>query len=212
MLWLGLVGQSAVLTAVLAQDDYLPLNVGNRWVYESSEGTSTAPALETWEIVSQEATVFVVRVTQPYVTSGKDEDLFALTPEGISHVVRERGGPPVDLHQAPLILKLPPTAGASWKNDAGRYAITDTDETVTVPAGTFVGCAEVTYWTADGKVTVVTLYAPGVGMVQREERFPILGGIGGFDAPAQGRTVLRLKEWILQSSEFGVQSSESKND
>lgn len=39
MLWLGLSGQSAVLAATPAKGDFIPLSVGNRWIYESSEGT-----------------------------------------------------------------------------------------------------------------------------------------------------------------------------
>ena len=93
-----------------------------------------------------------------------------------------------------------------------EYAVTAIDETVTVPAGTFTNCVEVTHWSASGTVTTITLYAPGVGMVQRDETFSVIGGgigsfdasqfgrgIGGFDTPQQGHAVLRLKERKITS-------------
>lgn len=95
-----------------------------------------------------------------------------------------------------------------WENADGKYAVTAIGETVTVPAGTFPNCVEVTHWSASDTVTTITLYAPGVGVVQRDETFPIVGsgigsfdasqlgsGIGGFDASQRGHAVLRLKEW-----------------
>lgn len=147
-----------------------------------------------------------MRVTQPYMTISNVEELLTPTAEGMTHLTRTRTDSPGEAQTPRIILKLPPTAGASWKNENGRYAITSVDEIVTVPAGTFTGCIEVTHWTADGNVMVVTLYAPGIGMVQREERFPILAGIGSADAPTQGQTVLRLKEWKVQGPKSRVPS------
>ena len=48
----------------------------------------------------------------------------------------------------------------------------------------------------------VTLYAPGVGMVQRDESFAILGGVGGEDSPRQGKLSLWLTEWQV-AAELG---------
>lgn len=183
--------------AHLLPADYFPLAVGNRWIYESSEGTETAPALESWEVIDQRGHTFAIRIAQPFVTEEITE-LFVSTPDGVGQVSGE-STEQEPLRPAPqFFLKAPLQVGASWKNRDGRYAITMVGESVTVPAGTFPDCLEVTRWSASGTATVITLYAPGVGMVQREERFQILGGIGGFDAPQQGRTVLRLKEWRVK--------------
>ncbi|MCS6926032.1 MAG: hypothetical protein NZ578_09040 [Candidatus Binatia bacterium] len=195
--WLSspLLGSAPLLPA-----DYFPLAVGNRWVYESSEGTEAAPALESWEVIDRHGQVFVVRIQQPFVTTEGITEQLVSTPEGIGQVAGESAAQGL-LRSAPqFFLKAPLQVGTSWRNRDGRYAITLAGESVTVPAGTFTDCLEVTRWSAGGTATVVTLYAPGVGMVQREERFQILGGIGGFDTPQQGRTVLRLKEWRVETT------------
>jgi hypothetical protein len=78
---------------------------------------------------------------------------------------------------------------------------------VTVPAGTFSNCVEITRWRKETNITVVATYAPGVGMIQREETFPIIGGFGSgadFDSLAKGRTILRLREWKLQGQKPGA--------
>jgi hypothetical protein len=180
--------------------DYFPLAVGNRWVYESSEGTETAPAVESWEVISQRDHTFVVRIQQPFVTTEGVTEYFVSAPDGIGQVSGAVGSQEPRPSAPRFFLKAPLTAGASWKNGDGRYAITAVGEPVTVPAGSFTDCIEVTRWSTGGTATVITLYAPGVGMVQREERFQILGGIGGFDTPQQGRTVLRLKEWTVKGA------------
>ena len=204
--WMSVGCNGHLFAAEPIPPTYFPLSVGNRWVYESSEGTPTALALETWKVIRQEGAAFVVQVTQPSMTDNDIEELLTPTTEGLMNLTRTRTDSPARTQTPELILKLPPTAGTSWKNESGRYAITGDSETITVPAGTFSSCIEVTYWAAEGNVKVVTVYAPGVGMVQREEQFPILGGIGDdLEAPTQGRTVLRLKEWKVESPESKVQ-------
>jgi hypothetical protein len=198
------------LWAELLPADYFPLAVGNRWVYESSEGTEALPALESWEIVRQEEGRFVLRVQQPYATTESFEETVTPSADGISSLSREKGKGGAQKRAPGFFLKAPLKAGSNWKNADGRYAITAVDEMVTVPAGTFTNCVEVTRWSTAGTATVISLYAPGVGMVQREERFQIIGGIGGFDAPQQGRAVLRLKEWTINGPGSRVSGRESE--
>ena len=91
--------------------------------------------------------------------------------------------------QPQFILKTPLALGATWKTSAGRYEITGLDALAAVPAGVFEDCIEVTFWSRNGQAKAVTLYVPGVGMVQRDESFTILGGLGGegWSAPGQGQ-------------------------
>jgi hypothetical protein len=192
-----------------APADYFPFTVGNRWVYESSEGSKEAPALESWEVIRQEGKVFVMHIQQPFVTLGGLEEVFEPVADGVQR--RAQDAPPAD---ATLILKLPLTAGSSWEGaDGGRYAVTAVGETVTVPAGTFTNCVEVTRWHKKTSTTVISTYASGVGMVQREEKFPLFGGLGGggdFEFAAQGRAVLRLKEWQVKSQKAKVKGQRAK--
>src|SRR5262249_27965150 len=94
-------------------------------------------------------------------------------------------------------LQLPPAESASWEGADGHYTITTVDATVTVPAGTFTHCVEVTRFRKETKVTERITYAPGIGIIQREETFPVIGGFGDFETRARGHTVLRLKEWKI---------------
>jgi hypothetical protein len=180
---------------------YLPLTVGNRWVYESSEGSAANPVLETWEVVRQEGQAFAVRIQQTFVPNGEVEEQFAIGAEGVQRQL------PASVQTAPplqVILKMPPVEGLSWLGRDGRYTITALDETLTVPAGTFPHCVEVTRWRKETQVTEILTYAPGVGIVQREEKFPVIGGMGSdFETLARVHVVLRLREWRLAASSTG---------
>ena len=101
-----------------------------------------------------------------------------------------------------FILKTPLQLGTTWHTPDGRYEITALDGFAAVPADVFSHCLEVTFWSRNGQAKAVTLYAPGVGMVQRDESFAILGGPGGEDSPRQGKVSLWLTEWNV-SAELG---------
>jgi hypothetical protein len=191
---------------------YFPLAVGNRWVYESSESTAVTPVVESWEVTRQEGNAFVLQIKQSYMIAEGVEEFFVSTAEGIRHSDRPAANVEAMGTEPRFFLKAPVTVGATWNNADGKYAVTAIDATVTVPAGTFTNCVEVTHWSASGTVTTITLYAPGVGMVQRDETFAVIGsGLGSFDAsqfgkrmggsdiPQRGRAVLRLKERKIPS-------------
>ncbi|MGE0682166.1 MAG: hypothetical protein AB7P69_14865 [Candidatus Binatia bacterium] len=184
--------QATLGTAETVSSDYFPLALGNRWVYESSEGTEEAPALESWEVIRQEGAAFVVRIQQPFVTLDGIEEQFVVEAEGVTRRV-----PDSDPPESQLILKLPVVAGARWQSGDGVYAVTALGEPVTTPAGSFANCVEITRWNKATKITIVSTYAPGVGLIHREETFPVIGGLGSdFETSARGRTVLRLKEYV----------------
>jgi len=121
--------------------------------------------------------------------------------EGIRRLnIRTRDGNQIDVDPAGteprFLLKAPLAVGTAWKNEDGRYEITAVDETVTVPAGTFTHCIEIVNKSVSGKVTVVSLYAPGVGVIRRDETFPRPEG-SMFSERRKSRAILRLKEWKL---------------
>lgn len=101
-------------------------------------------------------------------------------------------------NQPLFFLKNPLEIGTVWENRDGRYEVTSLSETVTVPAGTFKNCVEVMHWSKGGGVTVITHYARGVGVVQRDETFPLLEGSGNMNPGQKQRLVLQLQEWTVK--------------
>ncbi len=209
VLWLqGVAGAQPDLVT------YFPLAVGNRWLYEGSAGSST----EEWEVVREEEDVFVVKITTDSLATASFEEEFRPTADGIERLTNNDIN--VDLQPQPMIhrkfraqlqdkpstdagptffLKRPLRTGTVWENNDGRYEITALDQAVTLPAGTFEDCVEVMHWSKGGKVTVISLYAPGVGMVQRDETFPLLEGSGNLSLNERQRLVLQLKKWTVRS-------------
>jgi hypothetical protein len=181
-----------ITTSQLTQADdsaltpYFPLSTGNRWVYEVQDRTDGAPPTEEyWEVTREEQGAYVLRIRPSDLTTGGFEESFMPTGEGIKRFAREMK----DKEHPPFFLKGPVQIGTTWEDEDGTYEITALDRTVTVPAGTFSHCLEVT-----------TLYAPGVGMVQREETFPIIEGSGSFYPQRQDKAVMRLREWKLSTT------------
>lgn len=176
---------------------YFPLAIGNRWVYEVQDRADGAPpAEEYWEVTREEQGALVLRIRSSDLTTGGFEESFISTNEGIKRFARETK----DKEHPPFFLKGPLRVGTTWEDDDGTYKITALDKTVTVPAGAFAHCLEVTNRRKGGKATVITLYAPGVGVVQREETFPIIEGSGSFHPQRQDKALMRLREWKLSAT------------
>ena len=175
--------------------DYFPLSVVNRWQYESSEGTPTSPVTETWEVVSRKGAGYVLRIQQSLLAKNAPAEFVSAASTG---VVMQTSDTASEDEQPQFILKSPLTLGATWKTSAGRYEITGLNALAAVPAGVFEDCIEVTFWSRNGQAKAVTLYAPGVGMVQRDESFTILGGLGDEAGPRQGKVSLWLTEWHVK--------------
>ena len=202
------------LAAEPLPSDYFPLTVGNRWVYTADTGGST----EEWEVVRQEDTAFIVKITADALSTSSFEEFFRPSAAGIERLAAADGKPGEIRHpvinakfkaeleekpnafagQALFFLKTPLDLGASWETADGRYEVTGLHETVVVPAGTFSHCVEVMHWSTGGKVTVITSYAPGVGVVQRDETFPLLEGSGNMNARQRQHMVFQLKEWTVK--------------
>ena len=184
--------------------DYFPLAVGNRWHYESSEGDSFSPVTETWRIVERRGLAYVLEIRQSLLAGELPSELVSVSAAGVA--VQPRAGAPVA-----FLIKSPVRLGTTWETAAGRFEITGLSEPVVVPAGVFENCLKVRFRAHNGQAAAVTLYAPGVGMVQRDESFTIFGGLGSAglgsspqsspaakspaDGPRLGRVSLWLSEW-----------------
>ncbi len=194
--------------------EYFPLAIGNRWVYHARQGAAT----EEWKVIRQEKDAFVVKITADSLSTASFEEFFIPTAAGVERVSVANGKPAEIKHpvvnskyQAQLthtpsaedsqplfVLKRPVQIGTVWENRDGRYEVTSLSETVTVPAGTFKDCMEVMHWSKGGGVTIITHYAPWVGVVQRDETFPLLEGSGNLNPRQKQQLVLQLKEWEVK--------------
>lgn len=201
MIVLGLLVLGGLTPAARTEDtavsQYFPLAVGNRWVYELQDRTDGAPpVVEYWDVLREENGAFVLRTRQSELTTGGFEEFFLPASEGIKRFAAETQ----HKDDPPFFLKGPLQVGATWNDEDGTYEITALDTVVTVPAGTFAHCLEVTNRRKGGKATAVTLYALGVGVVRREEIFPIIEGSGTFYPQRQDKALLQLREWKLSTA------------
>lgn len=158
-----------------AVDDYFPLAVGNRWDWAlvSTTGDRTV----TQEIVE--------------IRTGTDGVRYLLDESGVRYYVRDARGIAISIEPGiwSVLISAPLVVGARFDgaraegiafgengnppgpNDprvkpvasAGYKVVTGFDRSVTVPAGTFEGCLEVTH--VAGPVTGVKYFAPQVGLV-----------------------------------------------
>ena len=196
----GILGARA-LWAETSVENYFPLAIGNRLVYESGEHSGASSVVESWGVMRQEQNAFALQITLDNDSLSSFETFFVLAPTGIRRLAHEPQSQGTEEGEPLFVLKAPLTVGATWDNEDGRYEVTAVQKTATVPAGTFPNCVEVTHHSRGDRVTVVTLYAPGVGVVIRDETFPRLEGSGGFDSTRRDHVTLQLKEWTVARRE-----------
>lgn len=182
-----------------AATTYYPLTVGSHWVYEFSQSTNLPPVHESLTVIREEGDKSIVWIKDDYndgstlLGSGNEEIVFR-TPEGFGYAGRGVTDDRATGVEPQLFLKTPLTMGATWTTTWGKYEVTAVDVTETVPAGTFKNCVEVTFRANSGDVTVVALYAPGVGMIMRDENFIAIA----FAGSGPVRSQLRLKAWEVK--------------
>jgi hypothetical protein len=84
----------------------------------------------------------------------------------IRRVVFEHEG--VRLVSGGHLLRAPLKLGASWAGPAGSVRVSDVDQVITVPAGTFRDCIETSETAGGGALRrlIVTSYCPDVGIVR----------------------------------------------
>jgi hypothetical protein len=137
--------------ADLKIEDYFPLRVGNRWNYRiTSLGSS--PVERSIEIVKRDGDAFVDNLQARYRV-----DSYGLRNDNIRY-----------------LLKYPLRVGTQWLSVANitsveRYAITQVDQRVRVPAGEFEKCLVVKAReerAGYGANEVVLYFAPKVGLIK----------------------------------------------
>lgn len=208
---LGFWLQGAVLQAEeSAPSMYFPLAVGDHWIYEFSTSTDAPPVYESVSVIRQEDSIFFLWIKDDYMsgdilTGNGFQEAILRTSEGVGFSGRDAQNLETVDGKPQLFLKTPLTAGATWKNNWGKYEVTAVDVTEKVPGGTFKNCIEVTYKANSGDVTIVSLYAPGVGLIMRDETFIAIAFAGG--GPV--RSLLRLKDWKVQEATKGTTNSAS---
>jgi hypothetical protein len=178
---------------------YFPLAVGNKWVYEFSQSPELPPVYESLSVQSRNGDAFFMWIKDDYmlgdVLTGKGhQEVIYRTPDGLGYNDRDAESPHAVGTNPQLFLKTPLTMNATWENGWGKYHVTAVDVSEKVPAGTFKDCVEVTFRANSGDVTIVSLYAPGVGLIMRDETFIAIAFAGG--GPV--RSLLRLKDWKVQ--------------
>jgi hypothetical protein len=163
-------------TASHPLESYMPLAVGNRWVYGTTFQGQPQPDLEV-VLVGEENGFFLDNRPTP--------SRFRFDAEGL------RDG------ATRYVLKAPLTAGLKWMSVADlktveHYEITGVERKVSVPAGVFEGCVTVRMEVRLDERRAMRndmTFAPGVGMV--DVRVSLLDGAK--ELP-QSRLVLKLFE------------------
>ncbi len=133
---------------------FLPLNLGNTWVYRRS---------------------FLGETGQLTVTiEKKDEQGFYVDSQGGRFKITSLG-----IRDDNRFLIIPPTEkGTRWQaqvapNIAEHFEITEDNQTVTVPAGSYEHCLVVQSTTrldANTRMVITVTYAPKVGIIRSETR------------------------------------------
>jgi hypothetical protein len=119
---------------------YFPLAVGNRWVYESSNGPDGRSVVESWEVLRQEGSSFVMQITLDNEKMISFQMSFVPTVTETGRFDPQAEDQETEETEPRSVLRAPLTVGARWQNEDGDYEVTAIDRTITVPAGTFTDC------------------------------------------------------------------------
>ena len=196
---------SSLSGEVLAR--YFPLALGNVWLFEQRALLNgRVEATEEWAVTQKDGERFVLTNTyRPIEVSGSmgeaeevvTREYLSLKKEGIWKAFQ----PSSTTEDAVFVLKHPLQVGTSWKDKQGTYTITGTGRQVELASGTFKDCIEVTFKDHDGVFTIISLYAPGVGMIRQEtvgKPMMEMSMGAGEGAEKAFRQLMVLKSWKVQ--------------
>lgn len=148
-------------------EGYIPLKVGNKWVYE---GQGSDMASYTQEVTHSKGNRYQIRTDAAGVIS---TNIFEVREDSIANVYLKPGDNRNKnlLNQADIadivFLKLPIAVGTTWVSEQNTYEIIKTDARVTVPYGTVDNCVVVKLSFYDGS-TKLLYYKKGLGLVLSE--------------------------------------------
>jgi hypothetical protein len=130
---------------------YFPLTPGWKWAYTVEKGGDRM--LATYAVLERLGDTAIVQ-------AGEQRLGYAVLPAGIA---RREG-----LNVGDFLLRTPVRLGARWPLAGGEAKVSEFGRTVTVPGGTFPGCATVEESRTDPQRVVRTVYAAGVGPILLE--------------------------------------------
>jgi hypothetical protein len=125
---------------------FYPLTVGWKWAYRVTQNGEDL--LATYAVVERHGDTAVVQ-------AGLDQLSYSVLPDGLRR-------------SNEFVIKSPVRQGTSWPIAGGEARVSAVGRTVTVPAGTFPGCATIEEMRSDPQRVVRTVYAPRVGPVEIE--------------------------------------------
>jgi hypothetical protein len=170
--------ENAQLPSFCFISSYLPLQVGNKWIYTSL----VQGQYRNDEIIGSEAiygtTTYIKQRLEPSPDNYQEKQWLAYD---ISSLLlyriwgNEGADPAVDLSPPAVLNKVAPQVGNSWSWGVpnmftGNIEVVSINDTVTVPAGTFYRCLKTKETQVPSGKIKITHYAPGVGMIRYENQ------------------------------------------
>jgi hypothetical protein len=157
---------------------YLPLQVGNKWIYTSLvQGKYRNDEIIGAETINGTATYIKQRL-EPSPDNYQEKQWVAYNTSSLLLFriwANEGADPAIDLSSPAVLNEISPQVGDTWSWGfpnifTNNIEVLSINDTVTVPAGTFYGCLKTRETQApSGKIKIIH-YAPGVGMIRFENQ------------------------------------------
>jgi len=147
--------------AAVAQQ-YLPLNVGNRWVLNSS--AVRTPVV--FEVVSQHDGQFELRFDNPWM---KSTLMLKPTGDGIAITAVTINGQQASMPPDTIYWDFSQPKGGAWSNAIGTMTVLHRDKTVRARGATYNNCIEIRETNHQGNQNYWT-FCPGIGFAQFGEQ------------------------------------------
>ncbi len=186
--WDGAPDPAVSAPSATGRGGLLPLTVGRWWAYEERTAGGAVSAVERWQVRSEHAGRVVLRTRQARHDGRFDDDgvpereliareeHFEVRADGL---VRSREGPSsAEIY----VLPTPIESGSVWEDAGGSCRITALDASVRADGRFFAPCTQVACVQGD-TLSVLSSYAPGVGLVRQDLWF---GGLGPFEMTGEG--------------------------
>lgn len=142
-----------------ASRNYLPLEVGRKWVLQSPKYPEN-PVV--FEVLAREGEAYRLRFDNPWLKS----ELLMLPKDGKYFLTEVTiNGQKADVPDDTLYWDLSSAPQKSWSNDIGRMSVVSRDKSVKIGDQTYPNCIQIREKAKAGNENLWT-FAPGVGFVQ----------------------------------------------